>query len=582
MDDAVEIGPANDEQCARLRRALRAVKGFQLVFIEVEDGVVRGEVLRRLNGWVARGEVGALAVVAYDDRASIEDVLKGHSGGVVLTDLDAYVAPNGSLDAALRWLNWERDRLPAILSGPLALVVGRDGLQRVLEIAPDLASWRRYTARFDDTHVRDLWTLHEAAPWHTLLAAERERIPVSMWPRVLGLHERVARVLVTGVVSAIRARGSLGYAEEAETLYEAALAYPWVDDERAEVEAAGGQVALDRNDGATAAERCAEAQRLIAPTLGFDARARFAVLMLEGRRALLGGNTASGLAAYAGATDIASARLDQAGRVSGLVGTALANRLVGDHVRAAVDLAAATEIARVTGTDWLEYHVALARGWVGDGRRALDDLAEAYRLAAHAGSPEAVEVAVRASSVAASLRDASATTAWHRRAAPARSPYAPTWMQQSSWRIDAWLAAQRNDYTRASASYQRARDIDPKSASSPNDLAIGRAELLIGSIATAAAAFTRARADAIVRHDQRLQALAEIGLGQTALAQGANLEPAAAMLRHAIDVLDRDGARVAGAEARGVLGNVFERMGRIDDAIAERERVADVLNAIGL
>ncbi|MBP8810978.1 MAG: hypothetical protein KBG48_28030 [Kofleriaceae bacterium] len=582
MDETIEIGPANDEQCVRLRRALRSVPGFQLIFVEVEDGTVRSEVLRRLRGWVARGELGALAIVSYDGRAPIEQVLRGHPSGLVLTDLDAPHEVGHSFDDALRWLNWERDRLPSLLTGPLALVLGRDGLQRVLELAPDLVSWRRYTARFDDTHVRDLWTLHEAMPWHAVLAQERDRVPWPAWHRLLALPASVARPLVSAVTKAIRARGALGLFDEAEALYTQACLRRWADDEFAELHVAGAHVALDRGHGEIAAHRADTAEELIGSVPSPDARSRQAVLILDGRRSLLAGLDARGLAAYRQAAELALTRLDASGRVSGLVGAAIARRLGHDHRGATTELAAAAEVALAANVDWLEYHVALARAWVSDGREALAALSEAYRLATRAGSVEAVEVAVRAATIAASTRDVVNTASWHERGAAARTVHAPPWMQQASWRIDAWLATRRGDLAQASASYQKARAVDPTSAMAPVELAIGYAELAVGSVDAAGAAFERARADADVRHDLPAEARAEVGLGRVALARGADLDAAVTGLLHAIEIFEQGGERVGRSEAHRVLAEVLDRLGRADEAAAERQRAVDAAAAGGL
>jgi hypothetical protein len=59
----LDLGPEDEEQLARLRRALILGDGFQINFLEVSHPRLAKEVLRRLRAWSGHDGVPPLAVV---------------------------------------------------------------------------------------------------------------------------------------------------------------------------------------------------------------------------------------------------------------------------------------------------------------------------------------------------------------------------------------------------------------------------------------------------------------------------------------------------------------------------------------
>ena len=147
----VDLGRDNDVRLIRLRTALSLGSGFQLAIVEVEPGPIRKEVIRRIQSWSDHESIGPLAIVSLDVNAALQAQLGGRSG-VIFIGLE--VADVSQRDWIAE-LNWSRNALPALVSGPLILIVSHATHGALFERAPDLYSWRRHTVRVE-VAVREL------------------------------------------------------------------------------------------------------------------------------------------------------------------------------------------------------------------------------------------------------------------------------------------------------------------------------------------------------------------------------------------------------------------------------------------
>lgn len=161
MLEPVDLGAENDERMARLREALNLGSNFQLVIVQVEPGERRGEVIRRLSGWSERHAVPMLEVIQLAPDESLLARLAPCRQGIVLVGLES---SNGDRSARGREicveLNWNRDHLPALVHGPLILIVSQQLQNALFELAPDFYSWRAHTTSItpqDDLPLRPLW-----------------------------------------------------------------------------------------------------------------------------------------------------------------------------------------------------------------------------------------------------------------------------------------------------------------------------------------------------------------------------------------------------------------------------------------
>lgn len=179
---ALDLGPENEEQLARLRRALSLEAGFQLVLLEVAQPGLAKEILRRLHRWSGRDGIPALAVVRTRPGRDPVAPLRCIAGGAVLVGIDQPFdldgidrelvtvddsGPDARSDAPARdpveytmtTLNWYRDELPSLVAGPLVLVLSPDGLRQLFVHAPDLLAWRAHTTRITAPRPTELEVL---------------------------------------------------------------------------------------------------------------------------------------------------------------------------------------------------------------------------------------------------------------------------------------------------------------------------------------------------------------------------------------------------------------------------------------
>ena len=155
----IDLGLENEQQLARLRRALVLKSGFQLVLLEVSQPNLGREVLRRLSRWSGTDGVPVLTVVKTRPGRDPVAALEGVAAGAILVGIDRPFdvdpldgdAPNAGLgdpiERSMTTLNWYRDRLPSLVQGPLVVMLSPDGLRRLFVHAPDLLSWRAHTTR---------------------------------------------------------------------------------------------------------------------------------------------------------------------------------------------------------------------------------------------------------------------------------------------------------------------------------------------------------------------------------------------------------------------------------------------------
>jgi tetratricopeptide (TPR) repeat protein len=141
------LGADNEAALERLKRALIAQPGFQLILLEVPEGPMRDHVLEIVMGWSGLDGVPTLRRMRARGRAEIVPRLASRQGGVLLEDIDSALLDDKSVDRLVGAMNWQRDQLRKKISGPLILVISARGVARLFERAPDLVTWRSHTCR---------------------------------------------------------------------------------------------------------------------------------------------------------------------------------------------------------------------------------------------------------------------------------------------------------------------------------------------------------------------------------------------------------------------------------------------------
>lgn len=147
MSQDSTLGAENELALERLRRALATMEGFQLLFLECPEGPERAHVLETLMSWSGTKGIPRLKHLRLSGRAAKLPPLATRNGGIVLEGLDSLLLDNDHVDHLIGTLNWQRDQLKTHIHGPLLLVLSGRGMARLLERAPDLASWRAHTCR---------------------------------------------------------------------------------------------------------------------------------------------------------------------------------------------------------------------------------------------------------------------------------------------------------------------------------------------------------------------------------------------------------------------------------------------------
>ncbi|MCA9681401.1 MAG: hypothetical protein KC457_04330 [Myxococcales bacterium] len=143
----------NRDEWLRLHRALELEDGFALFVVDVPDP--RTE--ERVVGLLAEEYEG---IEVLDARATGEDapvraLLRGTGQIAVLRSVEASRWDIEGLERCLVQLNARRDQIAA-QGGRLVLVLRRDAVERMLDVAPDLYSVHR--ARFRFARLEDPWS----------------------------------------------------------------------------------------------------------------------------------------------------------------------------------------------------------------------------------------------------------------------------------------------------------------------------------------------------------------------------------------------------------------------------------------
>jgi tetratricopeptide (TPR) repeat protein len=141
------LGADNEAALERLKRALIAQPGFQLILLEVLEGPTRDQVLEIVMGWSGVDGVTKLRRMRARGRAEIVPRLASRQGGILLEDIDSALLDDKAVDRLVGAMNWQRDQLRKKIAGPLILVISARGVARLFERAPDLVTWRSHTCR---------------------------------------------------------------------------------------------------------------------------------------------------------------------------------------------------------------------------------------------------------------------------------------------------------------------------------------------------------------------------------------------------------------------------------------------------
>jgi tetratricopeptide (TPR) repeat protein len=141
------LGADNEAALARLKRALIAQPGFQLILLETPEGPDRDRVLEIVMAWSGQDGVPKLRRIRARGRSEVVAKLASRHGGLLVDDLDTALLDDAAVDRLVGTMNWQRDQLRKRIAGPLILVVSGRGVARLFERAPDLATWRSHTCR---------------------------------------------------------------------------------------------------------------------------------------------------------------------------------------------------------------------------------------------------------------------------------------------------------------------------------------------------------------------------------------------------------------------------------------------------
>ncbi len=134
----------NRGEWTRLRRALALEQGFALFVVDVPDVETEGRVVELLAG---ERELLVLDAREGGEQAPVRELLRRSAGVAVLRSVEASRRDLEALERCLAQLNARRDQLVA-RGHVLVIVLRRDAVARMLDVAPDLYSVHRARARF--------------------------------------------------------------------------------------------------------------------------------------------------------------------------------------------------------------------------------------------------------------------------------------------------------------------------------------------------------------------------------------------------------------------------------------------------
>lgn len=164
---------ASEEGLDALRRGLRRAKGFAF-FLVVASDAARAEVLRRLRGW--SGERGVPELHFFPEGEAlgpaIDQLLARSRGGAPLSGA---VIPDGEalLDAkggrAIADLNFARDNLGTLISGPLVLILPARRAAELSTVAPDLYDVRSFSVEVESMPLARMVDLESFVPRESLM-----------------------------------------------------------------------------------------------------------------------------------------------------------------------------------------------------------------------------------------------------------------------------------------------------------------------------------------------------------------------------------------------------------------------------
>ncbi len=135
----------NRGEWARLRRALGLETGFALFTVDVPDVETEGRVVELLRR--ERVQLVMLDARSSDDEAPVRELLRRQHASMVLRCVEASRRDGEALERCLVQLNARRDQIAA-RGHVLVVVLRRDAVVRMLDVAPDLYSVHRARFRF--------------------------------------------------------------------------------------------------------------------------------------------------------------------------------------------------------------------------------------------------------------------------------------------------------------------------------------------------------------------------------------------------------------------------------------------------
>jgi hypothetical protein len=135
----------NRGEWERLRRALALEQGFALLIVDVPDVGTEGRVVELLAG--EQPSLVALDVRESGEQAPVRELLRRRGERVVVRGVEASRSDIEGLERCLVQLNMRRDQIVE-RGHVLVIVLRRDAVARMIDVAPDLYSVHRARFRF--------------------------------------------------------------------------------------------------------------------------------------------------------------------------------------------------------------------------------------------------------------------------------------------------------------------------------------------------------------------------------------------------------------------------------------------------